>query len=250
MDSTPSGDPTEKISLGNVGVRGFHIIDDAKTTLESECPATVSCADILAFAARDAASFSGLPHYRVPAGRRDGLASLESHVLQNLPSPDADVAQMEEIFNQKGLNYEDLVTLLGAHSIGVAHCFLVDKKLYEFNETHMENPNINRAYARYLRSVCPPPGASKDEVFPLNVVMPNRLSNVFYTNLLEGKDAITADLSLLEDEKTRELVSYFQLRPLKWVKMFVKAMVKLGNVEVLTRDLDGEIRRSCRAVNQ
>ncbi|XP_044463067.1 peroxidase 25-like [Mangifera indica] len=103
----------EKNALLNIGLRGFEVIDDAKMQLEALCPSVVSCADILALAARDAVDLSNGPSWPVPMGRRDGRVSSSSQA-SNLPSPLDSVAVQRQKFAAKGLDDHDLVTLVGS----------------------------------------------------------------------------------------------------------------------------------------
>ncbi|CAN1155857.1 Lignin-forming anionic peroxidase [Linum perenne] len=86
LDDTFSitGEKTARPNMNSI--RGYSVIDDAKSQVESQCPGIVSCADIVAVAARDASEAVGGPTWSVNLGRRDSTsASRATAEAGNLP---------------------------------------------------------------------------------------------------------------------------------------------------------------------
>ncbi|XP_041020237.1 peroxidase 5-like [Juglans microcarpa x Juglans regia] len=252
LDSTP-GNPAEKENLANnPSLRGFEVIDEAKAELEAQCPQTVSCADVLAFAARDSAYKVGGISYKVPSGRRDGRVSLSDEPSQNLPPPSFNAMQLQENFARKGLSLDEMVTLSGAHSIGVSHCSSFSTRLYSFNATHPQDPSMDPIFARNLKRKCPRPpqnaGNVNDPTVPLDVLTPNRLDNKYYTDLKNRRGILTSDQTLLSSTSTAGIVKNNARHGAAWAYKFTAAMVKMGSIDVLTGS-QGEIRKNCRVVN-
>ena len=254
LDSTPSGETVEKISPanGNGTLKGLDVIDEIKEQLERECPKTVSCADILAFAAREAVFLSGLPYYPVQGGRRDSRTSRATDVFKNLPFPTMPVEDMIKLYDKKDLSTEELVVLAGAHSIGSVHCKMFDHRLF-LNFTNTNVPPIEPTYAAHLKAQCPQPNLGNVEERDKAMVKfdpdsPLTLDNMFYVNLLRGRGLLQSDQVLTSDPRTSRLVRTMALNPGVWAWKFVHAMIKLGKLNVLTGK-EGEIRQHCRVPN-
>ncbi|CAN4110887.1 unnamed protein product [Withania somnifera] len=249
LDSTP-GNPTEKEHpANNPSLRGYEVIDEAKTELESVCPQTVSCSDIIAFAARDSASKLGGIRYPVPAGRRDGRVSIKDEPSEHLPLFTLNARELAENFARKGLSSDEMITLSGAHSIGISHCSSFSDRLYSFNSTHPQDPTMDPRLAQQLMKRCPPPSNSGvDPIVPLDVVTPNRLDNKYYVNLMTHKGLLTSDQTLWTSPSTAKTVRRNAIHGANWARNFAAVMVKMGSIEVLT-GTHGEIRKSCRIVN-
>ncbi|KAJ1399978.1 Plant peroxidase, partial [Sesbania bispinosa] len=103
-------DGSERTAQASKTLRGFEVINDIKAELEKHCPKTVSCADILTAATRDATVELGGPYWAVPYGRKDGLVSIAKEA-EMVPMGHENITSLVEFFQSKGLNVLDLVVL-------------------------------------------------------------------------------------------------------------------------------------------
>ncbi|XP_031495338.1 peroxidase 5-like [Nymphaea colorata] len=247
IDSTGSNRAEKDSPANNPSLRGFEVIDRAKLRLEGTCKGVVSCADILAFAARDSVQVLSGFYYDVPAGRRDGRVSLASEADTNLPPPVFTLSQLTQFFAAKGLTQAEMVTLSGAHAIGRSHCTSFGNRLYSFNTTTAQDPSLDPTYAAQLRKQCPQnPNATL--VVPMNPAAPYSLDNSYYSNILANRVLFTSDQTLLSSSSTAGLVSQNSRSPYLWLNRFADAMIKMGQIGVLTGNA-GEIRSNCRVIN-
>ncbi|XP_017613931.1 peroxidase N1-like [Gossypium arboreum] len=245
------GPNAEKTAPASQFLKGYKVIDDAKFQLECECPGVVSCADILALAARDSVVLTKGTSWAVPTGRRDGTVSKASDTDGNMPGFQDTVDVLKQKFAAKGLNTRDLVTLVGAHTIGTTACEVFSYRLYNFTSTGAD-PSINPAFVSHLQALCPQNRDGSRQI-ALDTGSADRFDTSFFAKLREGKGILESDQRLWTDVLTKTFVQRFlEVRGslgLSFNVEFGKSMVKMSNIEVKTGTM-GEIRKVCSKVNE
>ncbi|KAL2937424.1 Peroxidase 52 [Bienertia sinuspersici] len=234
----------EKNAFPNINsLRGFEVIDTIKSNVEASCSGIVSCADILALAARSAVFLLGGPSWLVPLGRRDATTASQSAANTNLPPPTANLSTLISMFATQGLNARDMTALSGAHTIGQARCTTFRDHIY--NDT-----NINTTFATTRKATCPGPssGTGDDNLAPLDVVTANRFDNGYFQGLLTRRGLLHSDQELFNGGSQDGLTRVYSFSYVAFANDFANAMVKMGNISPLT-GLNGEIRKNCRVVN-
>ncbi|KAI5014423.1 hypothetical protein ZWY2020_055813 [Hordeum vulgare] len=244
-----TGNGAEVNNNKHQGLRGLDVVDAAKAELEEQCPGVVSCADIVALAARDAIAMTNGPSFEVPTGRRDGLSS-NVRDADVLPDVGDSIQVLRSKFAASGLNDRDLVLLTAAHTIGTTACFFVKDRLYSFplpGGRTGSDPSIPAAFLSELKARCAP-GDFNTRV-PLDRGSQGRFDDSILRNIRAGLVAIASDAALEASNATGALVgAYLGAASASFAQDFVGAMIKMGTVGAITGDA-GEIRDVCSAFN-
>ncbi|KAE8717839.1 Cationic peroxidase 1 [Hibiscus syriacus] len=206
----------------NNSARGFNVIDKIKARLEKACPRVVSCADILAIAARDSVvqvnklssvdalvkSIShelGGPSWKVRLGRRDSTTASRSAANARIPQPTFNLSALFSSFSAKG-----------SHTIGLARCTSFRSHIYN-------DSDIDPSFANSLRQICPRSG-NDNVLAPLDRQTPTRFDSLYYGNLLDNKGLLHSDQELFNgNSSTGDLVKRYAAN----TKLFFKKLPSL-----------------------
>ncbi|KAE8789699.1 Peroxidase 3 [Hordeum vulgare] len=235
LNSTAAG-AAEKDAPPNLSLRGFDLVDRVKGLVEEACPGVVSCADVLALAARDAVAAIGGPSWRVPTGRRDGTVSTMQDAVRELPSPSMTFPQLVALFAGKGLDVRDLVWLSGAHTIGIAHCSSFADRLYSYPAAGNGNgtgavPPLDAAYAANLRQrKCRMGG--RDAAVEMDPGSYLTFDLGYYHTVLKHRALFRSDAALVTDAAARaDIAGVVASPPEVFFQVFARSMARLGAVQ-------------------
>ncbi|TYK10116.1 peroxidase P7-like [Cucumis melo var. makuwa] len=221
LDDTPTMRGEKNALPNRNSVRGFEVIDDIKTQVEAACNGTVSCADILALAARDGVDLLGGPNWVVPLGRKDSRTASESEANNNLPAPSSNLSTLISTFAAQGFNAREMTALSGAHTIGMAQCRFFRSRIY--NDT-----NINGAFAAQRQANCPINGGDNN-LAPLDSTN-SMFDNKYYVDLTNKRGLFHSDQELFNGGSQDGLVRIYSLSSLIFRLDFANAMIKMGNL--------------------
>ncbi|KAJ8771048.1 hypothetical protein K2173_023373 [Erythroxylum novogranatense] len=242
LDDTSSFTGEKNAAANRNSARGFEVIDSIKSSVENVCPGVVSCADIIAIAARDSTHLLGGPFWDVKLGRRDARTASQAAANNSIPPPTSNLNQLISRFNALGLSTRDLVALSGSHTIGQARCTSFRARTY--NET-----NIDTLFAQTRRSNCPSTSGSGDNnLAPLDLQTPASFENNYFKNLINRRGLLHSDQQLFAGGSTDSIVRTYSNSESSFRNDFVAAMIKMGDISPLTGSR-GEIRKNCRRVN-
>ncbi|XP_068660671.1 peroxidase 29-like isoform X2 [Aristolochia californica] len=245
LDSQGDNVTSEMTSDKNFGIRKRDAIGMIKSVVETECPGQVSCADLLVLAAREAVCVTGGPRIRVPLGRRDALTASYKLADALLPSAATGVDAMLGIFTDKGMNAEEAVALLGAHTIGISHCININMNREDQPE---EKIGLRSQFQKFLKLSCRKTGSLAKTTFLINDLTNLVFDNQYYRDIVDGRGLLRVDAEISKDPRTAPIVAEFARDQNYFFEVFTTAFIKLASSGVLTGD-QGRVVRSCNRID-
>ncbi|AQK40680.1 peroxidase 40 precursor [Zea mays] len=246
----------EKTAVPNANsIRGFEVIDAIKTELERECPDTVSCADLLAIAARDSVVVSGGPSWEIEVGRKDSRTASLQGANTNLPAPTSGVDTLVQKFRNVGLSTKDMVALSGAHTIGKARCTSFSARLAGAGGVSEGGAGAFKdlTFLQSLQQLCT--GSAGSALAHLDLATPATFDNQYYINLLSGDGLLPSDQALASsaavpgvEADVASLVATYAFDASVFFQDFAESMLRMGRLAPGV-GTSGEVRRNCRVVN-
>ncbi|CAJ1939393.1 unnamed protein product, partial [Sphenostylis stenocarpa] len=247
LDDTPYFTGEKNALPNHNSLRGFEVIDNIKEQVERFCPSTVSCADILALAAREAIDMVGGPSWPVALGRRDAITTSKEAAEEQIPSPIEPLENITAKFYSKGLDLRDVVALSGGHTIGFAQCFTFKGRLFDFQGSGRPDPVLDFSLLTKLQTMCPNEDTSNSNLAPLDATSSLVFDNEYYKNLIYNTGLLQSDQALTKDRRTAAMVYYYSNNRFSFYNDFAESMVRLSNAGVLT-GIKGQIREKCGSV--
>ncbi|WOL02076.1 peroxidase P7-like [Canna indica] len=241
LDDVPPFFIGEKNAPPNMNsLHGFQVIDAIKASVESIlCKNTVSCADIIALAARESVAFLGGPYWAVYLGRKDARTTSQMAANINLPPPSASLQTLVSSFSAKGLAPWDMIALSGAHTIGQARCANFRQHIYG-------DSNVDPGFASFRRQSCPPAGGDSN-LAPLDFRSPVKFDNQYYKDLMAKQGLLHSDQELFNGGQFDFFVWLYSVNQTAFFDDFANAMIKMGNLP--PAGSNGEVRKNCHRWN-
>ncbi|CAL9761584.1 unnamed protein product [Musa acuminata subsp. burmannicoides] len=240
LDDTPTMIGEKNAVTNANSLRGYEVIDDIKSRVEAACRSTVSCADILALASRDAVTLLGGPSWTVQLGRRDARTASIAAANASLPPVSDGLTNLVARFAAKGLSLRDLTALCGAHTVGAARC--ANFRPHVYNDS-----NVDPGFATLRKRTCPAAGGD-DTLVGLDATSPTRFDVSYYRDLMARRGLLHSDQELFNGGPADELVRLYSTNGEAFNRDFAAAMVKMGSISPLIGSA-GEIRLNCRRAN-
>ncbi|KAG0611232.1 hypothetical protein M758_7G125100 [Ceratodon purpureus] len=243
LESTKDG-PSEKESHNQVGMRNEKYVNNIKAAVEAACPGVVSCADVLALGGAAGAEVLGGPAMKLKTGRRDSRVSLKAVADAGIPIPQSDVSTVLNYFSKMGINTEQTVALLGAHTIGRAHCESFEERIYP-----TVDPKMDPVFANMLKYRCPQQKTEGTQqvhftYFRNDEQSPMAFDNHYYVNLVAKQGLLHIDSEIAWDPRTKPYVEAYAKDNALWHKNFATAFTILSEQNPLT-GTQGEVRKHC-----